>query len=229
MQSATLQSIALAIAAGHGRWRGPRAGLHVRLESAQRRRLGRHAARRHEPLRLRATAIRSSTRWCVTTARRATWSPTCCQPPLGAGRRVLWRATSPRSSAARAATSSTNRSATTARAGATSPSAWASSPARPEFHRLKKGFVPTYDRWARPITLDDDLRTRLSRTAARARRRAASRRQVGQRQRQVSRHGKSRPWQQRQGQQRQGQVGRPARASPARQGRRQRQGQGLNG
>ena len=31
-------------------------------------------------------------------------------------------------------------------------------PGSPEFHRLKKGFVPTYDRWARPITLDDDLR-----------------------------------------------------------------------
>lgn len=31
-------------------------------------------------------------------------------------------------------------------------------PGSAEFHRLKKGFVPTYDRWARPITLDDDLR-----------------------------------------------------------------------
>jgi hypothetical protein len=31
-------------------------------------------------------------------------------------------------------------------------------PGSPEFHRLKKGFVPTYDRWARPIDLDDDLR-----------------------------------------------------------------------
>lgn len=31
-------------------------------------------------------------------------------------------------------------------------------PGSPEFHRLKKGFVPTYDRWARPIELDDDLR-----------------------------------------------------------------------
>lgn len=30
-------------------------------------------------------------------------------------------------------------------------------PGSPEFHRLKKGFVPTYDRWARPIDLDDDL------------------------------------------------------------------------
>lgn len=27
-----------------------------------------------------------------------------------------------------------------------------------EFHRLKRGFVPTYDRWSRPIDLDDDLR-----------------------------------------------------------------------
>ena len=31
-------------------------------------------------------------------------------------------------------------------------------PGSPEFHRLKKGFVSTYDRWARPIDLDDDLR-----------------------------------------------------------------------
>ena len=30
-------------------------------------------------------------------------------------------------------------------------------PGSAEFHRLKRGFVPTYDRWARPITLDDDL------------------------------------------------------------------------
>jgi hypothetical protein len=31
-------------------------------------------------------------------------------------------------------------------------------PGSAEFHRLKKGFVPTYDRWGRPITIDDDLR-----------------------------------------------------------------------
>lgn len=31
-------------------------------------------------------------------------------------------------------------------------------PGSAEFHRLKKGFVPTYDRWSRPIVLDDDLR-----------------------------------------------------------------------
>jgi hypothetical protein len=31
-------------------------------------------------------------------------------------------------------------------------------PGSAEFHRLKQGFVPTYDRWARPINLDDDLR-----------------------------------------------------------------------
>ena len=31
-------------------------------------------------------------------------------------------------------------------------------PGSAEFHRLKRGFVPTYDRWARPINLDDDLR-----------------------------------------------------------------------
>lgn len=31
-------------------------------------------------------------------------------------------------------------------------------PGSPEFHRLKRGFVPSYDRWARPITLDDSLR-----------------------------------------------------------------------
>lgn len=31
-------------------------------------------------------------------------------------------------------------------------------PGSPEFHRLKKGFVPMYDRWARPIDLDDELR-----------------------------------------------------------------------
>ena len=30
-------------------------------------------------------------------------------------------------------------------------------PGSAEFHRLKKGFVPTYDRWARPITIDTDL------------------------------------------------------------------------
>jgi hypothetical protein len=31
-------------------------------------------------------------------------------------------------------------------------------PGSAEFHRLKKGFVPTYDRWARPIRIDDSLR-----------------------------------------------------------------------
>jgi hypothetical protein len=31
-------------------------------------------------------------------------------------------------------------------------------PGSAEFHRLKKGFVPTYDRWSRPIDLDEDLR-----------------------------------------------------------------------
>lgn len=31
-------------------------------------------------------------------------------------------------------------------------------PGSPEFHRLKQGFVPTYDRWARPLPLDDALR-----------------------------------------------------------------------
>ena len=31
-------------------------------------------------------------------------------------------------------------------------------PGSAEFHRLKKGFVPTYDRWGRPISLSDDLR-----------------------------------------------------------------------
>jgi hypothetical protein len=31
-------------------------------------------------------------------------------------------------------------------------------PGSAEFHRLKRGFVPTYDRWARPITIDADLR-----------------------------------------------------------------------
>src|SRR5687768_2895362 len=30
-------------------------------------------------------------------------------------------------------------------------------PGSAEFHRLKKGFVPTYDRWSRPIVLDADL------------------------------------------------------------------------
>lgn len=30
-------------------------------------------------------------------------------------------------------------------------------PGSPEFHRLKKGFVPSYDRWGRNITLDSDL------------------------------------------------------------------------
>ena len=30
-------------------------------------------------------------------------------------------------------------------------------PGSAEFHRLKKGFVPTYDRWSRPIDLDGEL------------------------------------------------------------------------
>ena len=30
-------------------------------------------------------------------------------------------------------------------------------PGSEEFHRLKRGFVPTYDRWARPLPLDDAL------------------------------------------------------------------------
>jgi hypothetical protein len=30
-------------------------------------------------------------------------------------------------------------------------------PGSPEFHRLKRGMVPTYDRWARPIELDAQL------------------------------------------------------------------------
>ena len=30
-------------------------------------------------------------------------------------------------------------------------------PGSAEFHRLKKGFIPTYDRWGRPIAIDDDL------------------------------------------------------------------------
>lgn len=30
-------------------------------------------------------------------------------------------------------------------------------PGSPEFHRLKRGFVPTYDRWGRTIRLDPDL------------------------------------------------------------------------
>lgn len=30
-------------------------------------------------------------------------------------------------------------------------------PGSAEFHRLKRGFVPTYDRWSRPIRLDADL------------------------------------------------------------------------
>ena len=31
-------------------------------------------------------------------------------------------------------------------------------PGSAEFHRLKQGFVPTYDRWSRPIVLDADLK-----------------------------------------------------------------------
>lgn len=31
-------------------------------------------------------------------------------------------------------------------------------PGSAEFHRLKRGFVPTYDRWARPLVLDRELR-----------------------------------------------------------------------
>jgi hypothetical protein len=31
-------------------------------------------------------------------------------------------------------------------------------PGSPEFHQLKRGFVPTYDRWGRPIRIDDSLR-----------------------------------------------------------------------
>lgn len=30
-------------------------------------------------------------------------------------------------------------------------------PGSPEFHRLKQGIVPSYDRWARPIEIDRDL------------------------------------------------------------------------
>lgn len=30
-------------------------------------------------------------------------------------------------------------------------------PGSPEFHRLKSGFVSSYDRWGRPIRIDDDL------------------------------------------------------------------------
>ena len=30
-------------------------------------------------------------------------------------------------------------------------------PGSPAFHRLKKGFVPSYDRWGRPILVDDSL------------------------------------------------------------------------
>jgi hypothetical protein len=30
-------------------------------------------------------------------------------------------------------------------------------PGSPEFHRLKNGFVPVYDRWSRPIVLDAEL------------------------------------------------------------------------
>jgi hypothetical protein len=30
-------------------------------------------------------------------------------------------------------------------------------PGSPEFHRLKQGFVPVYDRWSRPIVLDAEL------------------------------------------------------------------------
>ncbi|NUO77506.1 MAG: hypothetical protein HOQ32_16015 [Lysobacter sp.] len=31
-------------------------------------------------------------------------------------------------------------------------------PGSPEFHRLKRGFIPTYDRWGRPIAIDAELR-----------------------------------------------------------------------
>lgn len=31
-------------------------------------------------------------------------------------------------------------------------------PGSAEFHRLKKGFVPTYDRWGRPVVLDAELK-----------------------------------------------------------------------
>lgn len=31
-------------------------------------------------------------------------------------------------------------------------------PGSPEFHQLKRGIVPTYDRWGRPIRIDDSLR-----------------------------------------------------------------------
>ena len=31
-------------------------------------------------------------------------------------------------------------------------------PGSAEFHRLKRGFVPTYDRWSRPIYIDRDMR-----------------------------------------------------------------------
>lgn len=31
-------------------------------------------------------------------------------------------------------------------------------PGSADFHKLKRGFVPTYDRWGRPITIDTELR-----------------------------------------------------------------------
>lgn len=41
-------------------------------------------------------------------------------------------------------------------------------PGSPEFHRLKRGFVATYDRWARPIVIDEDLYREFPRRASEA-------------------------------------------------------------
>ena len=147
--------------AGAGSARGRhrrRPGPHRGLESAQRRRLGRYLARRHQPLWL--ALPRAFHRRDGALSRRAAsrWSSTCSTSAIGH------------------------------RAMSTTPARMASIIGRPcryvvdmyeadrgqgwgvvaqrlgikpgsaEFHRLKKGFVPTYDRWARPIDLDDELR-----------------------------------------------------------------------
>jgi hypothetical protein len=41
-------------------------------------------------------------------------------------------------------------------------------PGSEQFHRLKRGVVPTYDRWSRPIMIDDSLRADFPQRAPRA-------------------------------------------------------------
>lgn len=60
-------------------------------------------------------------------------------------------------------------------------------PDSPEFHRLKRGFVPSYDRWSRPIELDGDLAAEFPDRGGRSKARVDG--NAGKRSGQVSRPG----------------------------------------